>query len=478
MAGNSQDKRVNDQRLRGLGDGGTLTESMLGRGTGSILFKKVGAVTTAYYRWTINKKAGLLSIGQYRSTPNAPGLTLAEIREKARDLVAILLEHGNPKAYLEKNAAEQEAQRVVDAKVADEAARVGTFQDLLDNYCDDLLARGRVKARSVAGMFKLHVSTPFPELVAKPAGDITVFDITTILKHVLAGKPKNRGKNHTTPAPASNMRSTTDTLHGYLSTAFEKARSSITSLERKVEDPKNFDITINPVAGVGGLEDVYKGDTESLEQAELAELLIYLDTLPDRQRAIALAPIYFGGQRLKMLAALKWDRVSDDGITLIDIKGKGKPRLYFLPFTPRITEIIKPLLDLRLSAEGPFALTHNLIRADAFSKLFSEAGTRLSEAGGSDEAASKTRYFTWKNIRVSAETMLAGIGISRETRAHILSHGRSSVQNKFYDRNSYLVEKTEALTKWGDFLDDIRQKKYRPDLKIQSLNELRGDDYK
>lgn len=50
MAGNSQDKRVNDQRLRGLSDGGTLTESMLGRGTGSILFKKVGAVTTAYYR--------------------------------------------------------------------------------------------------------------------------------------------------------------------------------------------------------------------------------------------------------------------------------------------------------------------------------------------------------------------------------------------------------------------------------------------
>lgn len=43
---------------------------------------------------------------------------------------------------------------MVDAKIADDASRVGTFQDLLDNYCDDLLARGRVKAKQVAGMFK------------------------------------------------------------------------------------------------------------------------------------------------------------------------------------------------------------------------------------------------------------------------------------------------------------------------------------
>lgn len=463
MAGNTQDKRVNDQKLRGLKDGGTLTESLPGRGTGSILFKKIGAVTTAYYRWNLNKKPGQLSIGQYASTPSSTGLKLAEIRDGAARLAKILREHGNPKEYLARQEADQEAE----AKAAEAESKLGTFKDLLDDYSADLLARKRVKAKQVARMFEMHVIEPFPALVAKPARDIKADDIATILKRVLNSKPKSRGINNTTPAPATSMRSTTDTLHTYISAAFELAKTSAVSIESTIEDPKHYGIVFNVAAAVGGLKDVYLGDTESLEQHELGELLRYLDTLPVRQRAIALAPIYLGGQRLKMLVSLEWKRTESDGILLIDKKGKSKPRKHFLPITPRIKEILEPLLEVRLSEYGPFALTENPVGSVYVSKFYSDAGKALSDAG-------LTRYFSWKNVRVSAETMLAGLGITEEVRSHLLSHGRSGVQAKHYDRNAYLNEKTAALEMWGAYLDDLKDGKVRKDLIILSFSDIRS----
>lgn len=462
MAGNTQDKRVNDQRLRGLKDGGTLTESLPGRGTGSILFKKVGAVTTAYYRWNLNKKPGQLSIGQYASTPTSPGLRLSDIRSEATQLAQILLEHGNPKDYLARQKSDQEAAE----KAARAESNIGTFRDLLNNYTDDLEERKRVKAPKVARMFEMHVCEPFPDLAAKPAREITAFDIASILRRVLTSKPRPRGKNNTTKAPVTSMRSTTDTLHTYLCAAFEVAKTSAASLERKIEDPKHFGIVHNVAATVGALENVYQGETESLQQNELGELLRHLDRLPERQRAIALAPVYLGGQRLKMLTSLEWAQVSNDGILLIDKKGKGKPRKHYLPLTPRIKEILDPLLQIRLSEFGPFALTANPVSADYMSKYYSDAGRELSHAG-------LTRYFSWKNVRVSAETMLAGLGVSEEIRGHLLSHGKSGVQAKHYDRNAYLNEKTAALEMWGAYLDELRAGKVRKDLIILNLADIR-----
>jgi hypothetical protein len=54
------------------------------------------------------------------------------------------------------------------------------------------------------------------------------------------------------------------------------------------------------------------------------------------------------------------------------------------------------------------------------------------------------------DLRRTCETQLASLGIPREIRGQILSHGRSSgVQAKHYDRYAYLPEKREALHKWS-----------------------------
>lgn len=467
MAGNTQDKRLNDQRLRGLQDGGTMTESIIGRGNGSIIFKKLGTVTTAYYRWNLNKVPGQLKIGTYNPASKS-GMSLQRIRDKAMELVEILRTHGNPKDYYARQNEEARSQAEAEAKAAAEDAKLGTFQDLLRHYAADLSARGKVKAREVARMFEMHVIEPFPKLATKPAREISSDDIFDILHRLKTAKPRGRGYGNTTPAPATSMRSTTDTLHTYLNAAFKRAKTIVRSLERPNIEAKNYGLTQNPAEGVGALENVYSGDTESLQQQELMELLLHLDTLPERQRAIALTPIYLGGQRLKMLLDLRWEKLDDDGMFVFDNKGKRtEPYPHYLPLTPRIKEIMAPLLEIRLNDIGPFSMTASLVSTSYASKFYSEAGRALSEAG-------KSRYFSWKEIRATAESVLAGLGVTKETRAHLLSHGRTDVQDKHYNRNLYLSEKKAALEEWCDFLDDVKKGVFRTDIKIAKLSELRG----
>jgi hypothetical protein len=64
--------------------------------------------------------------------------------------------------------------------------------------------------------------------------------------------------------------------------------------------------------------------------------------------------------------------------------------------------------------------------------------------------------FQQRDLRRTAETMLQKLGIDKEVRAHLLSHGRTQgVQGKHYERYDFLKEKREALEKWARHLGRI-----------------------
>lgn len=59
--------------------------------------------------------------------------------------------------------------------------------------------------------------------------------------------------------------------------------------------------------------------------------------------------------------------------------------------------------------------------------------------------------FSLPDLRRIIETRLAGMGVSKDTRAQLLSHGLSGVQTRNYDRNEYEREKRDAwrlLHRW------------------------------
>ena len=59
------------------------------------------------------------------------------------------------------------------------------------------------------------------------------------------------------------------------------------------------------------------------------------------------------------------------------------------------------------------------------------------------------------DLRRTAETQLARLGVSKDDRAQLLSHGLGGVQSRHYDRHEYMDEKRAALNKWSKHLEAL-----------------------
>ena len=68
-------------------------------------------------------------------------------------------------------------------------------------------------------------------------------------------------------------------------------------------------------------------------------------------------------------------------------------------------------------------------------------------------ADESTVAFSASDLRRTAETLLASIGVNKDTRTELLSHGRNSLVSKHYDMFEYLPAKRAALAKWAKALD-------------------------
>jgi integrase len=446
-AKNTANKKVTDQKIRGLNIGQTCTESLSGRGSGSIFFKKDVLSTSAFYRYYVDKKSRMIFIGHHKRTAGAVGMTLAEIREKAAELATIFLKSGDPKILLASIEAEKKAEADKAERLRIEDEKIGTFEDLLDAYVADMHRRKAVKAGEVQRLFLKHIKNDNPDFLSTYAKDISAEDVHAMLRKVLKKTPAGRGIGNLASAQKSDMASTTDSLRRYLKAAFNFPIKNRLSLDSDIADSKTFSLEINPVEKIITQSGVTGGNTESLEQKELGEFLRHLDTFHERDAAICRAAIYLGGQRMQQLFSLPWDRTFPDYLHLYETKGKKNKRVFdhYLPVTPRISEILRPLLENRIGP-GLFCLGNSFVRPDVAGKIFRRAGKELSESG-------KTGYFSYRELRATCETLMGGIGIPAETRAWILSHGRTTIADVHYDRNTYMTEKTEGLTLWGDYLD-------------------------
>jgi integrase len=202
-----------------------------------------------------------------------------------------------------------------------------------------------------------------------------------------------------------------------------------------------------------------------------------VDALPKgATRDCLLAALLLGGQRLAQLARVTRedlniaDGESEATITLRDPKGARKqPRLHVLPVQGRALALFKRRLSVLdgagAAAEAKTALTaarkpeptdlakracgllfshdfRSSVRGETLSTAVAELSTTL--------LASKdvTAPFRLSDIRRTAETLLAGLGVSSDVRAQLQSHGLGGIQTRHYDRHSYMAEKRAALALW------------------------------
>src|SRR5574337_292429 len=277
--------------------------------------------------------------------------------------------------------------------------------------------------------FKCHVFT-HPQIADAPAKEVTAHQLAALVRKVReAGKERAAG-----------------ILRSYLSAAFNAGKRA--PFESALPaDLILFGIEHNPVDAIPAIA-VQRGD-RTLSADELRAYVTALgDDLPDMALRLALLA---GGQRMAQLLRARVGDYDPDTATLRLWDGKGKrqsAREHFLPLAPRAAALVAGLVQRAKGKDSPWLFsTHGKVAVTE---------TTLGKRAAEISAVMGGEPFDLRDIRRTCETMLAGMGISRDTRAQLLSHGISGVQAAHYDRHAYTNEKRAALVAWEARLAEIQ----------------------
>ena len=310
----------------------------------------------------------------------------------------------------------------------------GTLGDLLAAYVGHLRAENKVSAPDVERALKRAISEK-DALRRRRASAITPNDVTAIIaRRLRAGVTVEANR-----------------LRAHLSAAFKYGMNADYNPQRASVDGVRFGITSNPATPVARIDERPALDENGEPHAaprvltwdELAAYWKALDAESDAIRATLRFILAIGGQRMQQVLRAGWVDIEKSNpeiglgvIRMIDSKGRGKPRKHAVP----ILKLAQAQLDLLAGNERPFAVTHFTL-ADAISRASKAVCERLG-----------CEPFDARALRRSVETRLGDLGVSKETRAHLLSHGRTGIQNR-YDFAERLVEKCVALRKWTTKLE-------------------------
>lgn len=386
---------------------------------------------------------------------------LDDARAEARRLQT-LIDQGTDPRELDR----QEAEAKAAAKAAREAAKAEadrraryTLRALCDAYTTSLDRAGKDKsAAATRSSFACHVFT-HPEIAAAPAREINPHQIAAMVRKVReAGKERAAG-----------------ILRSYLSAAFNAAKRAPFDSALPA-DLIPFGIEHNPVDAIPAIA-VQRGD-RTLSAGELRAYIGHMLRVgqsdahgPELPDAALLLALYAGGQRMAQLLRAKVSDFDPDASTLRLWDGKGKraaPREHLLPLAPKAAGMVAALVERAKAREQA--------RADEAGRrpdmtglwLFSTHGripmtsTTPGKRAAEISASMGGEPFDLRDVRRTVETMLAGLGISRDTRAQLLSHGISGVQAAHYDRHAYSDEKRAALVAWEARLDAIHKAEQAP----------------
>ncbi|WP_026295715.1 tyrosine-type recombinase/integrase [Aromatoleum toluclasticum] len=392
---------------------------------------------------TLAYKEIRITIGEVGAVP------LPEAKAKAFAWQKLVDEGRDPREALREEEEAREAARAA-AAAAELAAKAEaehrqryTLRALCDAYVSTLERAGKVKSASAArSLFKCHLST---ETAGMPAREVTAHQIAAAVRKVReAGKERAAG-----------------VLRSYLSAAFNAAKRAPFDSALPA-DLIPFGIEHNPVDAIPAIA-VQRGD-RTLSVDELRAYLKALgDDLPDQALKLAL---YAGGQRMAQLLRAKVSDYNADMATLRLWDGKGKRRTareHLLPLAPKAAGLVAGLAERarkreqeRADKEGRAPDTTGLWLFSTHGRV-AMTGETVSNRAAEISANLGGESFDLRDIRRTVETMLAGLGISKDIRAQLLSHGISGVQAAHYDRHSYLDEKAAALTAWENKLDAIEK---------------------
>ncbi len=373
-----------------------------------------------FYRYRVNGQDKTIALGRYGN-----GRTLADIRKEYRKHRDLQEKTGDVKEHLRAEDRRQDIER-----------RKGTLRQLLTAYVEALRMAGKTSADEADGVFKRHVTEPFPLLADAKASDIESGDIQRVLARMVK----------------AGIRRQVNVTRAYLRAAFQFGAKADHDPRTVAHDGVLFGLKTNPVVMIPRIAEYENTRERVLTEEELRHFWKALEPLPVVQRSTLRFNLALCSQRIKQLLRADWRAFDFEENTLLlkDSKGRGGSRDHLLPLTGFALEQLKPLRELNAEAPTPFTADGKRVMV---LETLSVAVREISDALTKEK---DIPTFQLRDLRRTAETMLQRLGVDKEVRAHLLSHGRAQgVQAKHYERYDFLKEKRTALEKWADHLQRI-----------------------
>jgi len=383
-----------------------------------------------FYRYRVNGLDRTVALGRYDSL-GRNGKTLTQIRDELRSKRSLQRKTGDVKEHLR-----------AERRRRDVEARQGSFKQLLDAYVASLRAAGKPSAKQAEGVFRRYVFDHLPGLATAKASEIEPADIQRVLaRMVKAGITRQ-----------------VNVLRSYLHAAFTFGGKADHDPRTVAHEGVLFALKLNPVALVPRIAEYERVGERTLTADELREFWNALDKLPRVQRAFLRFNLALGGQRVTQLLRVDWQAFdfAANTVLLRDTKGRGGARDHLVPLTAFALEQLQPLRELNGKPDDEEKMPPPFAADGKRGMVLETLSIAVREVSDTLKKKDRIPAFQLRDLRRTCETMLAEIGVSREIRAHLLSHGRSAgVQEKHYDRYSYLPEKRAALERWADKLQRV-----------------------
>jgi integrase len=327
-----------------------------------------------------------------RMIGNADAISLAAARTIARQWRDDIARGVDPKTKAE--AAQRAAM----------AAKANTFQAAFETFAREHLATLRT-GHVVEGVIAKHV---IPSFGNRPVGEITRHDANELLKRIAK----------TTPIHANRIAS-------YLS----KFGQWLEDDERIAESP------------FMRLRRFSKETTRDRTLSDLEIEAVWKATANMGQLGRAVRFMLVTGQRRGEVGNMLWSEVDEAKALWTLPRSRTKAgRLHEVPLSPLALSIL----------------------ADARKVRTSDSVFTTSRSGGSwnkfklrlDRAAAVAEEWHLHDLRRTAATQMAGLGVERLTISKILNHAEAGI-TQIYDRHRYDAEKRAALTRWSVRLEEI-----------------------
>jgi integrase len=359
-----------------------------------------GAVSGFGVRVTEKRHRSYVLVARYpgesnpsiRMIGNADAMSLAEARDVARSWRSDIAKGIDPRAKAEA------AQR------AAVAARANTFKAAFADFAKEHLSQLRT-GHVVEGVIAKHVLRVFGD---RPLGEITRADGNDLLRRI----------SKLTPTHANRIASYLSKFGAWLEDDERIAESPFMRLRRFTKETAR---------------------DRTLSDPEIVSVWKATANMGQLGRAVRFMLVT--GQRRGEVGNMTWAEVDEAKALWTLPRSRTKAgRLHEVPLSPLALSILAEARKVRIS--------DSVFTSSRSGGSWNKFKLRL------DRAAVVAEEWHLHDLRRTAATQMAGLGVERLTISKILNHAEAGV-TAVYDRHRYDAEKRAALTRWSVRLEEI-----------------------